>query len=331
MRRQNRFHAMGMLVIGFSLAMACLTSQTWAAGEKYPSQPIQVVIGYAPGSTDMALRPFIEKLPEYLGQPMSFLYKPGAAGSIGASFVAKSKPDGYTLLGSSPSPVLISPFSKEGIGYSLDDFSPICRLVDSPLILVVRADSPWKNIHDVIAEAKKSPGKITYASSGVFGNNHVPVEMFLKLAGLKMTHVPAEGSGPSVTAVLGGHVNMSSVTMSAASPHLRSGDLRLIASFDKQRIKEFPNALTITELGYPVVLTNWYALMAPRRTPPEVVKAILNGCEKVLEEHKGFVADRVQQLALRMAFLNTEQFTNQLRAERDVMREIVKDLLKTVK
>jgi tripartite-type tricarboxylate transporter receptor subunit TctC len=331
MRSHNRFNGMGMLVIGFSLTMACLASQAWAAGEKYPSQPIQVVIGYAPGSTDMALRPFIEKLPEYLGQPMSFLYKPGAAGSIGASFVAKSKPDGYTLLGSSPSPVLISPFSKEGIGYTLDDFSPICRLVDSPLILVVRADSPWKSIHDVIAEAKKSPGKITYASSGVFGNNHVPVEMFLKLAGLKMTHVPAEGSGPSVTAVLGGHVNMSSVTMSAASPHLRSGDLRLIASFDKQRIKEFPNALTISELGYPVVLTNWYALMAPRKTPPEVVKAILNGCEKVLEEHKGFITDRVAQLALRMAFLNTGQFTNQLKAERDVMREIVKDLLTTVK
>jgi len=331
MRKQNRFHWMSMMMIGFFLVMVCLTSQAWAAGEKYASRPIQIVVGYQPGTVDTSLRPFTDKLPEYLGQPISFLYKPGASGTIGASFVAKSKADGYTLLAGTPGAVVMAPLYRQGIGYFFEDLFPICSLVDSPQILVLKADSRWKSIQDVISEAKKAPGKITYSTSGVLGNSHIPVELFLKMAGLKMTHVPTDGAARSVQSLLGGHVDMVSVTMGSSLPLIKSGNLRLIASFDKQRLKEFPNAPTMSELGYPVVITSWYSLLAPKGTPPEVVKAIEKGCEKVMQEHKGFVADRVKQLGLRMAYLNTEQFTNELRMQRDALREIVRDLAKTVK
>ena len=247
MRKEKWMNSLNFLVGVICLMFLFSATGVASAEEKYPSKPITVVVGYAPGATDMALRVFVDKLPEYLGQPVSFLYKPGAAGSIGGAYVANSKPDGYTILGSSPSPLIISPLTKKDCGYTLDDFSPIARLLDSPLILLVKADSPIKNIHDLIEQARKAPGKLTYTSSGVFGNNHVPVEMFQKLAKIKFKHVPATGSGPSVTALLGGHVDFTSATMGAASPHIKSGALRFIASFDEKRSKEFPDVPTIND------------------------------------------------------------------------------------
>jgi tripartite-type tricarboxylate transporter receptor subunit TctC len=161
--QRNLKLATALMIVALSILMARNTS--WSAVENYPTKPIQVIISYAPGDTDANLRPFIDKMPEFLGQPMFFVYKPGGSGAVGASFVAKANPDGYTIIGTSPGPVLMTPFVIEGIDYTLDDFVPICRLAISPNLLVVRTDSPLKTLNDLVLEAKKSPGKLTYGTS----------------------------------------------------------------------------------------------------------------------------------------------------------------------
>lgn len=174
----------------FFMGIGWVPSEGGAAERKYPNRPIQVVIAAAPGGTDLIFRPFTEKMAEVLGQPMAFVFKPGASGMTGASFVAQSKPDGYTLIGTSNTPVMIAPLTKEA-DYSIDDFVPICRLVKTPLMVAVRTDSPWKSIKDIAAEAKKSPGLLTFSTSGVFSFNHLLMEMFTKHAGIQLTMFPA--------------------------------------------------------------------------------------------------------------------------------------------
>jgi tripartite-type tricarboxylate transporter receptor subunit TctC len=143
MMREKHTKWIVALGIGACLVMTGVLVQGSYGAGKYPEKPVQVVICYQPGATDMAFRPFTDKLPEYLKQPMAFVFKPGAAGGAGASFVAKARPDGYTLIGTSNSPVITAPLTKE-LDYTVYDFAPICRLVSSPIVLAVKADSPWK-------------------------------------------------------------------------------------------------------------------------------------------------------------------------------------------
>jgi tripartite-type tricarboxylate transporter receptor subunit TctC len=317
----------GVLSTVAFLTIGLVIRECRAAGEKYPNKTIQVVICYQPGATDMAFRPFTEKLPEYLGQPIAFAFKPGAAGGAGASFVARAKPDGYTLIGTSNSPVITAPLTKE-LDYTLYDFAPICRLVSSPIVMAVKSDSPWKNLKEVVEEAKKSPGKLTYSTAGVFGTTHVPMELFVKSAGINLTHVPCEGSTPGVTALLGGHVSMTCSTMPTILPHFKSGALRPIAFFEKDRLKEFPDVPTFTELGYPVVYFLWYGLMAPKGTSEEVIKTISGACKKLIQEQPKHIEDRLEKLSLKLVFLNPEEFAKETKDEYEYMKKIIEELKK---
>ncbi len=186
-------HWMSIVIVICVLIMGLICeSTTCRSAEKYPSRPIQIVIGYDPGSTDAALRVFTDKMAEILGQPMSYVFKPGATGTIGASYVVNSKPDGYTLLGSSPGPLITAPLTMKGITYKLEDFTPICNMSSQPTALFVKNDARWKTLKDFIDEAKKNPGKLTYSSSGVFGTAHIPVAQLEIAAGFKATHIPVQ-------------------------------------------------------------------------------------------------------------------------------------------
>lgn len=320
----------GLAVLSFVI-MGWAGGECWPAEGKYPSRPIQVVIPYQPGATDMALRPFVEKLQEYLGQPMPFVYKPGGAAVMGGSFVARANPDGYTLLGATPSSVILGPLTKEGVDYTMEDFVPLCRLSSSPFILAVKADSRWKTLKDIVEEAKKYPDKLSYSTTGVLGTGHIPVAMFLKQAGISMTHVPCPGMAPAITALLGGHVDMTSSSMGAVVPHLRSGALRAVGVFMKQRLKEFPDVPTFSELGYPVAIFVWYGLMGPKGTREEVVKVIYGASKKVMENQRPFIEDRMAKSSLTVDFLSPEEFANELRSENEAMKNIVKELMKADK
>ena len=320
----------GMKVVVWAAALMAGgwgVSEGWTAEIKYPARPLQIIIGYAPGTTDMGLRPFTEKLPEYLGQPTSFVYKPGGNGAMGASFVAKAKPDGYTLFGTSQAPIITTPLTQEGLDYTFEDFSPVCRLVGTPIVLAVRANSPLKTLKDVVEEAQKSPGKISFSTNGVFSTLQLPVEIFSRMAGITLTHVPCTGTSPAVTALLGGHVTMTSSSMAPLSPHLKSKALRAIAVFAKERLKEFPDVPTFTEAGYPVFYSNWYGVVAPKRTPEEIVKKLYGSFKRVLEENRKFIEDRVANMSLNLAFLGPEEFGNTLKEENEAVKKIVKELM----
>lgn len=315
-----------LISIAILMALGWAANNSWAAEQKYPNRAIQVVVCYQPGSTDMALRPFVDRLPDYLGQPVAFVYKPGASGAIGASFVTKARSDGYTLIGTSQSPIMLCPLTKD-VDYTLDNFIPICRLVKSPVLVAVKADSPWKTVKEFVEEAKKSPGKLTFSSTGVLGTPTLPMEMFIRLADIKVTHVPCPGTAPAVTALLGGHVNSTTATMASITPHIKSGALRPLGVFEKKRIKAFPDVPTFTEQGYPVSLSVWYGLLAPKGTQDEVITTIYGACKKILDDHRKAVEDQLGKLSLELDFSGVGDFVKEIREENEVMAKIVKDLM----
>lgn len=255
---------------------------------------------------------------------MPFIYKPGAGGAVGASFVAKAKPDGYTLMGASMSPVIISPLTKEGLDYTSNDFTPICRISSEPTVLSVKPDSRWKTLGEMIQEAKKSPGKITYSTSAVFGTTHVPMELLQKLGGFNMTHIPTTGSGPALTAALGGHVDMVVTPAVAVTSHLKSGSLRPVACIG--RLKEFPNVPTLQELGYPVFYTGWMGLVGPKGIPEEIMNTIYKACDKVMEVHKKSLEEYTTNLGSTPAYVKGEEFDKELKSYYTVTKNIVEAL-----
>jgi tripartite-type tricarboxylate transporter receptor subunit TctC len=333
MRMQKYSERMGMLVlVAFLMGMGGATSESSAAEAKYPDRLIQVVIGVDPGSaTDMAFRPFVEGMQEYLGQPGTLLFKPGANGATAGIFVVNAKPDGYTLGGFQGAVVITNPLTMEKVGYTTDDFVPICRLAKVAVSLAVRTDSPWKTLRDFVEEAKKYPGKLTYATAGFLSNPHMAAEMFSKAAGIKLTHVPTKGATSALTALLGGHVNMVGCSPSSSFPHVRSGTLRIIGVFEEKRLEQFPDVPTFIESGYPVAFSIWYGLLAPKGTPKEVVNTIYKACEKVMADPRYSIKDRYEKRALTLAFLDPEGFANAIKKDREVMKEVIKEILQTTK
>ncbi len=332
MRRQKHIKWMIMpAIVFFILVMGGVLRESGVAEIKYPTRPIQLIVAYQPGASDLAYKAYTEKLSEYLGQPIAFVYKPGGSGVAGASFAAKAKPDGYTILGTSAGAIMLNPLTKEGLDFTLDDFAPIARLAKTPIVIAVRPNSPWKTLKDIVEEAKKFPGKITYSHGGVFTVGQLACEMFLHDAGIKMTHVPCLGATPAVTSLLAGDVYMTSSTMQPILHHFKSGALRPIAIFEKKRLKELPDVPTVIESGYSVGISVWYGFVAPKKTPEEVIKTLSANLKKVTVDHKDYVEDQLGKLTMTVDYLNHEEFANELKVENEAMKKIIKDLMKPVK
>jgi tripartite-type tricarboxylate transporter receptor subunit TctC len=318
-------------IVCLLVAGLCYENTNCQAAEKYPSRPIQVVIGFEPGSSDQALRPLIEFMAEYLGQPMNFVYKPGAAGSIGASYVATSKPDGYTLMGATVGSIITAPLTMKGLKYTLDDFVPICRPAVQASGLVVRNDARWKTIKDFVDEAKKNPGKLTFSTSGVLNTNHIPMELFAKAAGFKVTHIPATGSGPAITAVLGGHVDAVFAPMQAIVSNIKAGQLRVLVFSHTQKVADFPNVPLLTDLGYDITYSGYNALVAPKGTPGDVVQILIRASDHAMQVHKKEMEDHFKKLSSEVEYLKGEEFGKVMRIQWDVTKQIVDEIQKSGK
>jgi tripartite-type tricarboxylate transporter receptor subunit TctC len=333
MKNKKKYNLMSIVILVLILGIGWNSSDSRAAERKYPDRPIQLIFGYQPGGTDVSFRPFTEKLSEYLGQSIAYIYKPGASGVIGASFVKNAKPDGYTLLGTSQTPIIFTPITQEGAGYSLDDFTAICGTASSSIMLAVRANAPWKTLKDIVEEARKSPGKLTYSTSTILGSNHIAMEMFTRQAKIDMTHVPYKGSAPAVTALLQGEVDMACSNMPPFIPFFSAGKLRPIAVFNKgkERIRGFSNVPTLTELGYPVVHVVFYGLLAPKGTPEEVVRTISTGLKKVVDQDKDFIEGLLDKMSLNLNFLMPKEFAATLKEYNEEWGKIIRDLMKPMK
>ena len=259
----------------------------------YPSKPVTLVVPFPPGGVaDIVGRPFADALSRELKTPVVIENKPGAGGGIGMGFVAKAKPDGYTLL-LALSSISILPEADKVTGrtplYQLDQFAPIGRLTADPTVLAVRAESPWKSLAEFVADAKARPGAITYGSSGNYGTMHVPMEMLAQSAGIKLLHVPFTGGGPAVAALLGGTVDALSTGPSTVIPHMKAGKLRILASWGDKRLASLPDVATLSESGFDAVFFQWSALFAPAGTP-EAVLAKLRDATRVAAADPKFVS-----------------------------------------
>ena len=297
-----------------------------SSAEKWPAKQIQLVIGFNPGDTDNILRPFVEKLPDYLGQPISFIYKPGAAGAIGAKFVAGSKPDGYTWLGTSQSSLSIVPLSQKDSGYTWESFEPICYMSESTYDIAVRSDSPWKTLKDLVDDAKKNPGKISFTTSGTFGLPHMCGELFFREAGIKLNHIPSAGSNPGVMAVLGGHVDVLSIPVTALIAHVKAGKLRMLASYASKRNKVAEDTPTCLELGYKTNIDVLVGISAAKGTPKEIINQIDGAVQKVIQNQKPFLLERLDAMGQNLNYGGPAAYAALLKRNNELFRPLVAEL-----
>ena len=246
-----------------------------AQAQDYPTKPITMIVAFPPGGVaELVGRPLAASMEKTLGQPVIILNRPGAGGAIGTTVAAKAAPDGYTVL-MTLSSISIFPVSDPLEGkpapYQISDFMPIALVTADPTVLVVRADSSYKTIQDFVAAAKANPGKINYSSSGVYGTLHVAMEMFAGAAGIELFHIPYQGGGPAVTALLGGQVQALASGPAAAVGQIRGGKMRALAGWGEKRLALMPELPTFKELGYKdVEFYIWSGVVAPAAIPPNV-------------------------------------------------------------
>jgi tripartite-type tricarboxylate transporter receptor subunit TctC len=274
------------------LALAGLIFAASAFGQSYPNHPVRMVIPLSPGgTTDVPGRIVAQKLSETLGQQFFVENRAGAGGTIGSDFVAKSRPDGYTLL-LTASPFVISPHVYKSMPYdALADFTPVIRIATGPYVLVVHPSLGVHSVKELIALAKKTPGKIDFASSGNGGAQHLVTELFMYMAGIKLNHVPYKGSGPAQQDLMSGIVKMSFVGTPIAIPHMKSGRLIALGVSTAQRSPEMPEVPTIAEAGVPGYEARvWIGLLAPAGTPGEIVGKLNGEIAKLIR------ADEVRKL-----------------------------------
>lgn len=271
-------------------ALVILTLATLVSGvtaqEPYPTRPISIVNPFPPGGiADLTGRPLAATFERLLKQPVVIVNKSGAAGAVGAQFASVAKPDGYTLLialvSISSTPEVDKLFARAAT-YTRDQFVGIARLNADPPILVV--NGPWKTLKELVDDAKKRPGEITFASSGPYGASHLPLEMFLQSAGLKMRHLPTTGGGPATMAVLGGHALLWASPPALAAPHIAAGKMRALATWGATRLAAFPDVPTLKELGYDVEYYIWTGLFAPRGIPAGVLQTLRDATRRAVQD-----------------------------------------------
>jgi tripartite-type tricarboxylate transporter receptor subunit TctC len=260
----------------------------WAwAQDTYPSKPITLICPYtAGGNADQRSRQIGRFISSALGQPLLVDNKAGAGGNIGTDAIAKAKPDGYTIGMGNFAPLAVNASMFEKMTFDpAKDLTPICLIEKGPLILMVRPDSPFKSVKDIVAAAKAKPGKVNFASGGLGGSHHLSGELFKQIAGIDLTHVPYKGGAQATTDLLGGQVDLMFEQMYAAAPSIRAGKLRALAITSKTRSPLFPEVPTMIEAGVPgFEVQNWQGLIGPAGLPANIVKLLNDTCNKALAD-----------------------------------------------
>ena len=235
----------------------------------FPTKEVQIIIPWAAGgATDLIFRALAATTGKYLGKAVVVVNRPGGGGAVGYTEAAQAKPDGYTLV-SAITPLTILPHQVT-TAFTYKNFDAIINVVDDPSMFLVRSDAPWKSLKEFLDYAKKNPDMITVGNSGAGGGVHLVALAFERAAGVKFNHIPFSGGGPSVTALLGGHINAVSVSPPEGIEHVKAGKLKIIALFAEKRFEMFPDVPTVKEQGIDFVMGMWRGLVAPKGTPPDV-------------------------------------------------------------
>ena len=275
---EGRWGRLGMILMIFLLSAAV------AHGAEYPAKTVQIVNPYPPGgTTDIVSRILTDKLSALLGQPVVVVNKTGGGGTIGIQSVKDGAADGYSILVAPPPIALIPIVSK--VAFSLKDFTAINMAVSSPSMIIVKNDAPWRTLEDLIAEAKKNPGKLSYSSGGPRTTPHFAGELFKMVTGTDLTHVPMNGEVQAATSVLGGHTNVSFLSLGSIQSHIEAGTLRTLAVAYRKRLQAFPNIPTTAERGYDKLnISVWVGYFVPAKTPRAVTNKLAEVFDQALQD-----------------------------------------------
>lgn len=296
-----------------------------ASAQEFPSRPIKLVAPLAPGgATDLVARVLAERAGKILGQPMVVENRPGAGGTVGSALVVQSPPDGHTLLMGTIGTLAISPAMYPKMPYDTDrDLTPVVLVAGGQFALVVHPSFPARNFEEFLEQARAQPGKINYGSAGNGSTLHLGMELLASMAGLRLTHVPYKGSGPLVTALAAGEVQVGLPDVPSVMQFVRSGRLRALAVTGMQRDPTLPDVPTVTESGikgYDVVV--WLGVMAPARTPPEIINRLNEAMVRALREPE--VSARLKEFGMQVYASSPSEFARFLSAERAKWEPIVR-------
>ena len=305
-------------VLVLSLVAATVQAQ------KYPSKPIRMIVGFAPGGgTDLTARPVAQKLSELLGQQVIVENRPGAAGNVATEQVAKSAPDGYTLLMGTIAALAINPSLYGNLRFDPEtDLAPVIQVVDATNVLALHPSVPASSVKELIALAREK--SLLAGSSGIGATGHLAIELFNLMAGVKLVHVPYKGGGPAMSDLVGGQVNLIFATTASSIPHLKSGRIKGIAVTTAKRSALLPDLPTISEAGLEGFdANNWYGLVVPAKTPRAIIDQLNAGVTKVLAMPD--VKTTLFNQGLDPAPGTPEQFGAYIRSERAKWAKVIKE------
>jgi tripartite-type tricarboxylate transporter receptor subunit TctC len=305
------------------LVLACAGSA--APAQDYPVRPVHMIVPFpAGGPTDLVARLLSAKLPAILGQPLVVENRPGAGGNIGTDSVAKSAPDGYTLVSVGPGALIINPLLGKVPYDTMRDFAPVTIMAVAPNALVAHPSFPAKTVAELIALARAKPGAINYASGGTGSTPHLAGALFAVMAKVQLTHVPYKGTGPATADLVGGQVQIAFLGIPTVLPHIRSGKLRALAVTGKRRSPELPGVPTVEEAGVPgYELSPWYGLLAPAGTPRAVITRLADEVTKIVR-----APEMREQLSAQGAEPTggaPEEFARTLRSDAATWKKVVKE------
>ncbi len=311
------------LILTVSAALASL-GPSLSSAQKYPDRPITLVIPMAPGDgLDVGGRLMAEELSKLLKVPVVPLNKPGATATLGTDLVVKAKKDGYTILfTNSASIVNAKVLQPEIVPYDpFKDLTPLGMSTVWPMVFVIKSNAPYKDLRELVEFMKKNPGKIRCGTAGMKSISDFNVELLKMLSGVEMTSVPFKGASPSVTAVVGGHVEMGSLTITPYLSHIRSGEIKAIAT--SKAFSEFPDIPTLRQLGYKRDLIDvWGAFFAPAGVPPEVTEALIPALEKAARDPE--ISARLVKAGMYQEYLPPDKLVMKMQEEFKIVQEVAK-------
>jgi tripartite-type tricarboxylate transporter receptor subunit TctC len=296
------------------------------AQEKYPSKPITWVCPYAAGgNADSRSRQVAKVMSTLLGQPIIVDNKAGAGGNIGTEVIARARPDGYTIGMGNFAPLAVNHALFKKLNFDpFTDIVPIALIERGPLVLMVRDDSPYRSVKDIVAAAKAAPGKLSYASGGIGGTHHLSAALFEHSAGIDMIHAPYKSGAAGATDLMSGQVHLMFEQMYSAMPAIKGGRLRALAITSKTRSPLLPDLPTMAEQGYPAVeVLNWQGLVGPKGLPTEIVRQLNAACNKALQDAD--LREKIISQGNEVAAGTPEQFAALIKAEAPRWAKVVRD------
>ena len=309
-----------ILIVALALVLVAGFCGGAGAADTYPSREIELMIPWGVGgATDVVFRTFLSVIPKYLKVPILIVNRPGGGAVPGYAEAMQKKPDGYYMVAWITASLTKTHMSE--VPYDYTTFDPVIMIVDDPCWVLVPANSPYKTINDLIGAAKKNPGKVTMGNAGAGGGTHMIALAFEKKAGVKFNHVPHQGGGPTIVAAVGGHVDSCNMSPPEGVPQLQAGQLRCLAVFSEQRLKDFPDIPTAKEQGVDFVMGQWRGLAVPKGTSPERIK-LLHDVFKATMDDPDF-QKLAQKAGISTVYKGTADFKRHVKAENEFYKNLI--------